>query len=71
VSGSDVERLLLDVGDYNTSAIALYRSRGFEPTGKVRTLPSPREHVREHQFELIIRHPPDAERHTPHPNSNR
>lgn len=43
-------RILLDVGDYNASAIRLYTSRGFQPTGVTSTLPVPREHVHEHQM---------------------
>jgi ribosomal protein S18 acetylase RimI-like enzyme len=42
-------RLLLDVGDHNAHAIALYARHGFEPTGRTGTLPPPREHVLEHE----------------------
>ena len=45
--------ILLDVEDDNESAIALYRSKGFERTGVVGTLPSPREHITEHQRRLV------------------
>ena len=44
--------LFLDVGANNAPATALYTSKGFIPTGKVGTLPPPREHVRELQLVL-------------------
>lgn len=47
-------RILLDVGDWNTAALALYRSRGFLPTGKVGALPFPRDHIPEQQFSLLL-----------------
>src|SRR5688572_11695794 len=40
-----VTRLLLDVADHNTSAIALYACKGFAPTDGVATFPPPREHI--------------------------
>jgi|SRR5688572_8020229 len=49
-----VYRLLLYVVDDNAPAIALYARKGFYPTGKVATLPPPREHIREHQRELRL-----------------
>jgi GNAT superfamily N-acetyltransferase len=49
-----VNRLLLDVGDDNAAAVALYDGKGFKPNGKVGALPSPREHIREHQRELTL-----------------
>src|SRR5690349_19820586 len=33
-------RLVLDVGDYNTTAIQLYARHGFAPTGRTSTLPA-------------------------------
>ena len=45
------ERVVLDVGDDNPNAIALYARCGFERTGRVGTLPSPRDHLREHERE--------------------
>ena len=42
-------RLLLDVGDENVPAIALYGRHGFQPTGELGTLPAPRTHVTEHR----------------------
>ena len=47
-------KLLLDVGNDNVSAIALYTRKGFEPTGEVGALPPPREHIREHQRVLRL-----------------
>ena len=49
-----VQRVLLDVADQNTPAIALYARKGFEPNGETSTLPPPREHIREHQRELLF-----------------
>lgn len=43
-------RMVLDVGDHNSSAIALYTRHGFAPTGRVGTLPAPRTHVTEHEL---------------------
>jgi len=47
-------QLLLDVGDDNGPAIALYARKGFEPNGKTSSLPAPREHIREHQRVLEL-----------------
>jgi ribosomal protein S18 acetylase RimI-like enzyme len=47
-------RLVLDVADTNASAIALYARKGFEPTGETGTLPSPRQHIREHRRALAL-----------------
>ena len=49
-----VNRLLLEVGDHNPPAIALYARKGFEPNGELSTLPPPREHIGEHQRELNL-----------------
>ena len=49
------QRILLDVGDWNQSAINLYKRNGFEPTGHTGTLPPPRTHVTEHQRVLRLR----------------
>ena len=46
--------LLLDVGDDNVPATALYTRKGFEPSGEVGTLPPPREHIREHRRVLRL-----------------
>lgn len=47
-------KLLLDVGDENEAAIALYERHGFEPTGHTGTLDPPRTHVLEHQRALLL-----------------
>jgi GNAT superfamily N-acetyltransferase len=46
-------RLLLDVGEKNAPAIALYARMGFVPNGEVGTLPPPRDHIR--QIRLVMR----------------
>lgn len=51
---SGAPRLLLDVGDHNTPAIALYRSLGFRPTGRRGAFPPPRDHIVEHQLALPL-----------------
>ena len=48
-----LNRLLLDVGERNTPAIALYTRKGFVPNGEVGALPPPRDHVRE--LQLVMR----------------
>ena len=47
-------RLLLDVADVNQPAVDLYERMGFEPTGATGSLPSPREHIREHRRALDL-----------------
>lgn len=47
-------RLLLDVGDHNQQAIALYARKGFKPNGKTGSLPAPRNNICEHQRELRL-----------------
>jgi ribosomal protein S18 acetylase RimI-like enzyme len=47
-------RLLLDVGDHNEAAVALYHSLGFRPTGRRGAFPPPREHIVEHQLALDL-----------------
>lgn len=47
--GEALRRLVLDVGDANGPAIALYARNGFVATGITGSLPPPRTHVREHQ----------------------
>lgn len=46
--------VVLEVGDDNAAAIALYERKGFEPTGATTTLPPPRDHVREHERALRL-----------------
>ena len=52
--GAAFGRLLLDVADDNAPAVALYASMGFVPNGVVGSLPPPRDHIREHQRELVL-----------------
>ena len=49
------ERLVLEVGDWNRSAIDLYRRNGFRPTGQIGTMPPPRTHITEHQLALDLK----------------
>jgi GNAT superfamily N-acetyltransferase len=49
-----ISRLVLEVADLNAPAIALYEAKGFMPNGKSGSLPSPRQHIREHQRELQL-----------------
>ena len=46
--------VLLEVGDHNAHAIALYARHGFEFNGHRTTLAPPRQHVTEHQREKIL-----------------
>lgn len=46
--------LRLDVAQHNTGASALYKRMGFLPTGVVYTLPAPRHHITEIQYELTL-----------------
>lgn len=45
-------QLILNVGNDNAGAIALYTRKGFQPTGKTGHLPPPREHILEHEMAL-------------------
>ena len=49
-----IARLVLDVADWNTAAVALYESKGFRRNGNVGSLPPPRQHILEHQRELAL-----------------
>ena len=42
-------RVVLDVGDHNAPAIALYTRHGFNPTGRTSQLAPPRDHITEHE----------------------
>lgn len=48
------QKILLDVGDHNAAAIALYESKGFVRTGITGTHPPPREDITEHQRVLLL-----------------
>lgn len=48
------DHVFLDVADSNHAAIKLYESAGFRPTGNVGALPTPREHVTEHERSLSL-----------------
>lgn len=52
--GNGSRELLLDVADDNESAMALYRSKGFERTGIVGAHEPPQEHITEHQRKLVL-----------------
>jgi GNAT superfamily N-acetyltransferase len=47
-------RLVLDVGEANLTARAPYESRRFIETGTTRTLPPPREHVKELEMQIEL-----------------
>jgi GNAT superfamily N-acetyltransferase len=49
-----LKRLLLDVVERNTPAIALYARKGFVPSGAIGTLPPPRDHIREIQLVMML-----------------
>jgi GNAT superfamily N-acetyltransferase len=48
--------VLLDVGDHNHDAIALYARKGFVANGITGSLRPPRQHIRQHQRELRLDH---------------
>lgn len=48
------DRLLVDVGERNMPALALYARKGFGPTGEIGALPPPRDHLREAQLALRL-----------------
>ena len=52
--GAGAARLVLDVGDHNTPAQGLYHRFGFRRTGRVGSLPPPRQHVTEHELALRL-----------------
>ena len=47
-------QLILDVGNHNAGAIALYTRKGFKPTGQTGHLPPPREHILEYEMSLDL-----------------
>ena len=47
-------RVVLDAGDHNMAAIRLYERAGFRATGRTLRLPSPREHLSEHELALDL-----------------
>ena len=49
-----IARLVLDVADLSTAAVALYESKGFRRNGNVGSMPPPRQHIHEHQRELAL-----------------
>jgi ribosomal protein S18 acetylase RimI-like enzyme len=52
--GRGLRRLVLDVGEHNTPARALYERRGFVATGVTGRLPPPREGVRELEMRIEL-----------------
>jgi ribosomal protein S18 acetylase RimI-like enzyme len=56
-TGARARRIVLDVGDHNQAAAALYERWGFAPTGRTTTLPPPREHVTEHERAVDLPEP--------------
>jgi len=48
------ERVILDVTNDNLPALSLYEKKGFRPTGRVGSHPPPRDHVKEHERELVL-----------------
>lgn len=47
-------RLVLEVGEGNKNAIALYTRKGFQPTGQTRNLAPPRDHIKEREMALKL-----------------
>lgn len=47
-------RLLLDVSDLNSFAIALYERKGFRATGITSSFPPPRQHIQEYEMALDL-----------------
>jgi GNAT superfamily N-acetyltransferase len=48
------QRLVLDVTEGNSAALALYARAGFLPTGRVGSMPPPRAHLREIELALTL-----------------
>jgi ribosomal protein S18 acetylase RimI-like enzyme len=51
---ADFERVVLDVGDENSAAIALYAKHGFKVTGNRSRLDPPRDHITEHERVCVL-----------------
>ncbi len=49
--------LTLEVADANETAVRLYATAGFEPTGRTGAFAPPREHVAEHERRLVLHRP--------------
>ena len=47
-------RLLLDVSEGNSFAIALYKRKGFKATGRTSRFPPPRQHILEYEMALSL-----------------
>lgn len=47
-------QLVLEAGIENRPAVALYKRKGFKPTGKMGHLPPPREYVKEQEMVLEL-----------------
>jgi GNAT superfamily N-acetyltransferase len=47
-------RLVLDVTEGNSAAMSVYRKKGFTANGIISTLPHPRQHILEHQLEMML-----------------
>lgn len=55
-------RVLLDVTEENQPALALYRKKGFRPTGVLGRFPEPRTHIRELQMAFVLRPGPPSKK---------
>ena len=51
---AEFQRLVLEVADENLAAVRLYERMGFIATGALGSLPPPRQHIREHERELML-----------------
>ena len=53
-SSEKYARLVLEVAEENGPAISLYTRKGFKPTGQTKTLPPPRDHIKEQEMVLVL-----------------